>query len=271
MNTLTLAPRQATVDTPSGAIHYAEAGAGDPILLIHGGHGGWVHWSANFEGLARHRRVLALDMPGFGQSYTPPERPDLDGYAAATNEFIEALGLRRIAVAGFSFGTFIASKLALMRPDTITSVTLVNPPGIGERSAPALALPDHLSSIAREQGLPAGVTATLTQLMLHDPAHITPALIDRIVQAVRQTRHKTRGLSRQSKMLPLLQAIKQKTQILIGAQDPYQNYKLDERITAIHQANPNINIQVITACAHWLQYERPEAFNTALLNLIQHA
>jgi pimeloyl-ACP methyl ester carboxylesterase len=269
MSTLTSplpAPRHANAQTSAGLLHYVEAGAGTPIVLIHGGHGGWVHWMANLDGLARRHRVLALDMPGFGQSYTPAERPDLDGYAEAASQFLDTLGLHRVAVAGFSFGTFVAAKLALKRPDAVDSVTLVNPPGIGERSAAALALSDRLSAIAREHGLAAGVTATLTELMLRDAGLIDAALVETIVQAVRQTRHKTRGLSRQSQMLPLLAQLTQKTQILIGAHDPYQGYKLAERIAAIQAANANIGVRVIEACAHWLQYERADAFNGALLD-----
>jgi pimeloyl-ACP methyl ester carboxylesterase len=37
------------VETASGSIHYVEAGSGVPLLLVHGGHGGWVHWLANIE------------------------------------------------------------------------------------------------------------------------------------------------------------------------------------------------------------------------------
>lgn len=120
--------------TADGEIHYVEAGAGEPVLLIHGGHGAWVHWMANIDALAQHRRVLALDLPGFGHSYDPGRRPDLSGYAAVVGSFIAALGLCNVALVGFSFGALVATTIASKQPDAVKSLVLINP-ALGARLA----------------------------------------------------------------------------------------------------------------------------------------
>lgn len=62
--------------TPRGRMHFVEAGKGKPLLLLHGGHGGWVHWIDNIHALAGARRVIAPDLPGFGLSDPPVAAPE---------------------------------------------------------------------------------------------------------------------------------------------------------------------------------------------------
>lgn len=256
------------VHTTAGLIHYVEMGVGDPVLLIHGGHGGWVHWIANIDGLARQRRVVALDLPGFGDSHTPSHRLDVSEYSAVVGSLIDALGLRNIALVGFSFGTFVAATLAAARPDAVSFLTLVNPPGIGERSAAAIAIPGRLSALAKEQGLKAGVAGTLKELMLHDSDQITAPLVDLIADCVARTRYETRSLSRKTQMIPLLENVTQRTMVLIGAEDPYQRHELGARRERINRALGAECVTIVDAAAHWLQYERAEFFNRAVLDFI---
>jgi 2-hydroxy-6-oxonona-2,4-dienedioate hydrolase len=251
-----------------GTIHYVEAGTGDPVLLIHGGHGAWVHWIANIEALAQHRRVVALDLPGFGHSYAPQRRLEVEEYAAVVSGFIDALGLRNTALAGFSFGTLVAATLAGMRPDAISSLTLINPPGIGERSAEALAIPERLAALAREQGVQAGVAGTLRELMLFNKAHITSELIDLIVDCVRRTHYETRSLSRRAQTVSLLERLSQRVMVLIGADDPYHRHELEGRRERINRALGTDSVTIVAEAAHWLQYDQRDFFNRALLEFI---
>jgi pimeloyl-ACP methyl ester carboxylesterase len=189
-------------------------------------------------------------------------------YAAAVGAIIDALDLRIIALVGFSFGTFVAAELAAARPDTVNFLALVNPLGIGERSAAALAIPGRLSALAKEQGLKAGVAAILKELMLHDSDRITAPLIDLIADCVMRTRYETRTLSRQIQMIPLLEKVKQRTMVLMGAEDPYQRHELGERQERVNRALGAKCVTVVDAAAHWLQYERADFFNRAVLDFI---
>jgi 2-hydroxy-6-oxonona-2,4-dienedioate hydrolase len=256
------------LQTEQGTIHYVEAGAGEPIVLIHGGHGAWVHWIANIDALAKNRRVIALDLPGFGNSYDPGRLLELSGYAQVVGAFIATLGLRNVALVGFSFGTLVAATVASNEPRTVTSLALINPPGIGTRTAEGNALPARMSALAKEQGLHAGVAGTLNELMLFNKDLINDALIDLIADCVKRTRHATRPISRASQMMPILERVSQKTTVLIGAKDPFHCHELDGRSARINRALGTEAARVVSGAAHWVQYDQPDFFNRTLLEFI---
>ena len=56
-----------------GSMVWRSWGEGPPLVLLHGASGSWTHWIRNVLPLARHHRVLAPDMPGYGESDAPPE------------------------------------------------------------------------------------------------------------------------------------------------------------------------------------------------------
>jgi pimeloyl-ACP methyl ester carboxylesterase len=213
--------------------------------------------------------VIALDMPGFGQSYAPPERLPLPDYGAVVADFIRQLDLRNLAVAGFSFGTLVAATVAGLLPDVVTALTLINPPGIGERSAHALALPEELAAIARQQGLHAGVEATLKQVMLSDPALADDALISLIAGCVRHTHFETRSISRRADMLALLEKAPRNTLVLLGRQDPYHCHDLDGRRDRLNRLLGRDAVRLVDHAAHWLQYEQAAFFNRTLMDFLE--
>src|SRR5258708_39349965 len=57
----------------AGSMVWRSWGEGRPLVLLHGASGSWTHWIRNIPTPARHFRVLAPDMPGFGESDVPPE------------------------------------------------------------------------------------------------------------------------------------------------------------------------------------------------------
>ena len=65
----------------SGAMVWRAWGAGPPLVLLHGASGSWTHWIRNVLPLAAHHRVLAPDMPGYGESDAPPEPHTADRLA----------------------------------------------------------------------------------------------------------------------------------------------------------------------------------------------
>src|SRR3546814_12050761 len=65
-----------------------------PLLLLHGSHGGWMHWLRNIQALARERCVIVPDMPGFGESDAPRDVHSREDHARAMVEGLHALGIR---------------------------------------------------------------------------------------------------------------------------------------------------------------------------------
>ena len=87
---LTQAEAARTIQTKNWKLRYYEAGEGHPLIMIHGsgpGATGWSNFSRNIEVLAKNFRVLALDMPGWGDS-DPCTKETLD-HVGATIEFMQ--------------------------------------------------------------------------------------------------------------------------------------------------------------------------------------
>ncbi|MEV0013596.1 alpha/beta fold hydrolase [Streptomyces tendae] len=108
---------------------YARVGAGEPLLLLHGiGHHRQA-WDPVVDILATERDVVAVDLPGFGQSSALPHGlpHDLPTTNAVLGAFCAALGLDRPHVAGNSLGGLLA--LGLGRENLVRSVTALSPAG----------------------------------------------------------------------------------------------------------------------------------------------
>lgn len=120
---------------------YLEAGAGSPLLLMHGYEQSATSWQWVIPSLARTHRVLALSLPGHGDS-----APAVGGYAPGRDlapfvaGFLDTLGVGPLDVVGNSVGGAVALRLALAEPRRVRTLTLVGSAGLGRDVNPLLAL-----------------------------------------------------------------------------------------------------------------------------------
>jgi pimeloyl-ACP methyl ester carboxylesterase len=108
----------------------ASAAGGEPVVLVHGLGGQWQNWLENIPRVARERRVVALDLPGFGLSEPPPDEISIPGYGRSVDSLCEHLGLGEVAVVGNSMGGFIAAEVAIQFPPRVSRLVLVSAAGI---------------------------------------------------------------------------------------------------------------------------------------------
>ena len=115
-------PRSSTVH---GAA-YVDAGDGEPVVLVHGVGLRLEAWAPQIESLAATHRVIAVDLPGHGASSPIGQG---SGLAAFVDWFVAALddlGLDSVNVAGHSMGALIAGGCAVMAPERVRRVALLN-------------------------------------------------------------------------------------------------------------------------------------------------
>ncbi|MBV9310750.1 MAG: alpha/beta hydrolase [Solirubrobacterales bacterium] len=110
-------------------LNHHRGGTGEPLVLIHGIGSHWQVWEPVLKALEREREVLAVDLPGFGDS-PAPDRGMPPGIASQTRlllEFLEDVGLQSPHVAGNSMGGWIALELAKL--GRVKSATALSPAG----------------------------------------------------------------------------------------------------------------------------------------------
>jgi len=106
-------------------LHYLEEGRGPATVLIHGLGGFAESWRHNVSELARHGRVITLDLPGSGRSGKPRRAYTLEFLAQALDRLLHALGVDCVHLVGHSLGGAVAARYALDHPGRVERLALL--------------------------------------------------------------------------------------------------------------------------------------------------
>jgi pimeloyl-ACP methyl ester carboxylesterase len=131
------------VDVGGVSLHVAEAGAGEPLVLLHGWPQHWWCWRLLIPPLARSYRVIAPDLRGFGWSDAPAGDYAKATFAADVRALLDVEGLDRVRVIGHDWGGWAAMLLALESPERISRLLAldISPPWPQRPRPRQLALP----------------------------------------------------------------------------------------------------------------------------------
>jgi pimeloyl-ACP methyl ester carboxylesterase len=118
-------------------INYVDVGSGDeePVVLVHGLGGQWQNWLENIPRFAQSRRVVAVDLPGFGCSEMPRERISIELYGRVVAELANRLDLAPAVVVGNSMGGFVSAEVATRSPETVERLMLLSSAGVSQMDA----------------------------------------------------------------------------------------------------------------------------------------
>lgn len=105
---------------------------GTPLVLVHGFGGDLNNWLFNHPALAAERRVIALDLPGHGESAKALQRGDLDELSESVLALLDHLGIAKAHLGGHSMGGAVSLNLARLAPQRVVSLSLVASAGLGE-------------------------------------------------------------------------------------------------------------------------------------------
>jgi pimeloyl-ACP methyl ester carboxylesterase len=120
------------VEVDGTPVNYVDVGEGElePIVFVHGLGGQWQNWLENIPRAALERRVIAVDLPGFGRTPMPRDRVTISGYGRCVDALCEKLSLGRVDMVGNSMGGYIAAEVAIQFPQRIDQLILVSAAGI---------------------------------------------------------------------------------------------------------------------------------------------
>jgi len=123
-----------TLEVDGITVRYARRGPGRgvPVLFLHGFGGDLNNWLFNLDAVAEAAPVIALDLPGHGQSSAKlPGAGGLQDLARFVVKVLDALDVERVHVVGHSMGGAIGARMALDHRPRVASLSLVSPAGFG--------------------------------------------------------------------------------------------------------------------------------------------
>ena len=242
-------------------------GEGPTLVLGHGGQGAWSHWVRNIDALTAHYTVIVPDLPGHGDS-AMPAAVDHDTISVTIAEALgQLLGEGQKAdFVGFSFGGAVFTHFAARYPELVRRVIIVGAGGLDT--------PHGHIDLGRVGGLQgeerrAAIKRNLLGLMLHHADTVDEIAMHLLVSNGRQARLPVIDLVIPDKVLLVLPRLKVPLDAIWGEHDrPHPDPALQESV--LRQFQPDMDFRVIADAGHWAMYERPEAFNAALLEMLRH-
>lgn len=118
------------VDSGGVRIHYVTLGRGPLVVMIHGFPDFWYTWRDQIAGLSRHYKVVAIDQRGYNLSDRPVgvEQYDMALLANDVANVIESFGKKKAVVVGHDWGGAVAWTVAMLRPDLVERLVILNLP-----------------------------------------------------------------------------------------------------------------------------------------------
>ncbi len=111
-------------------LRYLDYGTGPAVVLLHGMASSWQWWLENIPALAQRHRVIAVDLPGFGESDPLPAPADMATHARVVLELLNQLGVESATFAGHSMGGLVAIETFNADPERVRNLILVDSGGV---------------------------------------------------------------------------------------------------------------------------------------------
>ena len=280
MAAVTEAAGRRTVGAGPWRIAYHEAGQGQPLVLVHGSGPATTAWSAFgsiIQSLAERFRVLAPDMPGWGNSTATPF--DSARQVPALVSFLDSVGIETAAVAGNSLGGMTAIRLAAEHPDRVSHLITLSAPAPGtDTFAPAdLPTEAQMALLATYQDPSSANFRRLTSALVFDQSLATDEPAEHRAAAARahpeHLRNFLTGIARTgaaaTTYLTLAERLAQlatPSLVIHGRDDRLVGYESGLRLVA---ALRNSRLLLLNRCGHWPQVEHAHEVGRTIAGFIE--
>lgn len=246
--------------------NYHDLGEGPAVLLIHGsgpGVTGWANWRLTMPELAKHYRVIAPDMVGFGETERPVGyRYSMENWVTHLLGFLDGLAVERVHVVGNSFGGALALALAIKAPQRVGRLVLMGSAGTSFPITEGLdAVWGYMPSIERMRAL-LDIFAFDRALMNDDlaklryEASVRPGYQEAFANMFPAPRQ--RWVDALASPEEAIRAISHETLIVHGREDRVIPLAGSLRLLELL---PRAQLHVFGQCGHWTQIEHAARFN----------
>jgi pimeloyl-ACP methyl ester carboxylesterase len=231
-------------------IRYMEAGQGTPLVHLHGA--GGLRLTPAHDLLCRHFRVVAFEMPGFGQSPENTRTRSMPELASTMAQAIKNLGLDTFNLMGTSFGGKAALWLALQAPERVLALVLESPAAI------------------RQEGseLPSGSPEEMARRLYAHPERLaTIPVLDPAIRAKTQPLvQRLRGPNRDADLEGRLSSLVTPTLVLFGTLDRVIAPAMGRVYKALM---PGCHLVFVYDAGHAIGTDRPEAFAEVVVDFLE--
>ncbi len=253
-----------------------------PLILLHGGgvDSALVSFGSALVDLGQRRRVIAPDLPGYGDTEFPESEFSIPWYGDWVEDLIRSYGFDRVGLGGLSLGGWITLEVAISHPDVVRRIIPINPGGITEkfkfmRTAEWIANHPRAETRMNRLAVSRGRRVVRMQLraslgMKKDSA-LTDELIDAVIISGKRPRAGEAFAATQRwafsagpgalSLASKLPQITAKTLIIAGRNDPL--VPVADSIRA-SELIPDGDVLVLEPCGHWLVRECPTEFVCAV-------
>jgi 2-hydroxy-6-oxonona-2,4-dienedioate hydrolase len=236
------------------------------IVLSHGSFGAWSHWVRNIPALAEHRKVIALDLPGMGESDQPPEPISAESMGAIIAECLTQVLApdERFELAGFSFGGIVGGQAALLLEDRIDRFYVLGSNALGLQLdvRPPMKKPNRSMS---EDEIRDVHKHNLGVIMFGDHDQIDDIALDLQSRNTRRARSRSGAIPKGDSLAKALATLDIPIRAIWGEKDATAGQFLGER-QALFEKLPNCEaFTIIPGAGHWVAFEAHEAVNSILL------
>lgn len=260
-------------------IHYDEIGSGPALIFVHGGgpgSSGLSNFSRNMQAFADRFRVIAIDLPGYGQSTKLRIATPLWAYyARVLAGFIDALGLGKAHLVGNSLGGAASLKCALDFPDKVDRLVLMGPGGgyslFEKQPSDGIV---NLVTFYMPPGPSMEKMRNFLRYLVFDPSSVPDDLLqERVDRAMDPETAEFMPLRVGPNMAPIddlwrerLDRVPHQTLIIWGRDDRVN--PLDQGLILARQI-PNARLLVLPKCGHWAQWEHADEFNRTVASFLE--
>lgn len=259
-----------TTPSADGTMTWHVFGRGEPLVLLHGGMGSWMHWLRNIPVLAQSHTLLVPDIPGHMASAAP------DPYTPQAAGEILVAGIDRLlgadasfSVVGFSFGAAIGGQVARLGGSRVRWYVMVSPGGLGLPRGKVEGV-TRWRHLERAEERRAVHRQNLVVSMFADPARVDDLAVFIHARSAEVAKPISAPISFGASLQECLPHVRGRLAGIWGAQDPASAPFLQERRDYLHALQPEAPIRIIDGASHWLPYETPEAFHAALQDILAH-
>lgn len=265
-------------------IAYADEGSGDEVIIFIHGLGSYSPaWKKNVSELKNKFRCIAVDLPGYGKSSKEVHSGTMEFYADEIAEMMDKLNIKSANIAGHSMGGQIGIVMSLKYPDKVKRLILAAPAGFEEFTAGQKQWFRDVMTVELVKLTPTqAIRSNLISNFYNMPADAEFMITDRI--AMREAKgfenycytvvRSVNGMVDQP-VIDFLEKIDKPTLILFGENDnlipnPYLNggRTIDVAMKG-HNRIKNSKLVMIPECGHFLQFEKQDYFNTAVIDFIK--